>query len=188
MIICCTWNAILKVPRTKSSTWCFDFRNDYILRSFWKETSKLIQDLQRLVQKCSHIWCGNPKFTFIPPSHKNFIYDLFLINFERPFEKVYYEELVGNKVRKSKKLDENFAFGTSNDVLKDDSFNFENFMKCIKDLLYSFMFSDSNSKKFHFNSCFIRSLIVWGAIATRVSGQQKDISWGCSQEKYFAMA
>ena len=87
---------------------------------------------------------------FIPPSHKNFIYDPFSINFECPFDKIDYEELVGKKVRKSENLDEDFTFGNSNDGSQDDSFNFENFMKCIKDLSYSSMFSDSNSKKFHF--------------------------------------
>lgn len=34
----------------------------------------------------------------------------------------------------------------------NDSFNFENFMKCIKNLSYSSMFTDGNSKKFMFRS------------------------------------
>ena len=35
---------------------------------------------------------------------------------------------------------------------KDGKFNFANFMKCIEQLSYSSMFSDSNSKKFNFAS------------------------------------
>jgi hypothetical protein len=37
-------------------------------------------------------------------------------------------------------------------VEKHDSLNFENTMKCIKNLSYSSLFEGSNSKKFHFKT------------------------------------
>lgn len=37
-------------------------------------------------------------------------------------------------------------------VEKKNSLNFENTMKCIKDLSYSSLFTNNRSKKFHFKS------------------------------------
>jgi hypothetical protein len=36
---------------------------------------------------------------FIPPSQRNFIYDPFSIDFEMPFDKVDYEELMGRHIK-----------------------------------------------------------------------------------------
>lgn len=84
---------------------------------------------------------------FIPPSAKNFIYDPFSLDFDNPFDKVDYEELMSKKVR-------DFSGGAGTSVIDDDvskgSFNFENFMKSIESLSYSAMFSGANSKKFTF--------------------------------------
>ena len=41
----------------------------------------------------------NKNLPFIPPSSRNFIYDPFSIDFECPFDKVDYEEIIGKKAR-----------------------------------------------------------------------------------------
>lgn len=89
---------------------------------------------------------------FIPPSQRNFLYDPFSIDFEMPFDKVDMEHLVGKKMASAPK-DHDFAFGAATDHLDlNGDFNFENFMKCIKNLSYSSMFADENSKKFSFKA------------------------------------
>jgi len=79
---------------------------------------------------------------FLPPSKSNFLYDPFSIDFENPFENVDYEEMLVNKMKGTHKADD----------LQKQNFDFGNFMKCIKDLSYSAMFTDENSKKYNFNS------------------------------------
>ena len=88
---------------------------------------------------------------FIRPSPKNFIYDPFSIDFDSPFDKVDYEELINTATIASKNLDDVFAFADQDPNMNaDGSFNFENFMMSIEQLSYSAMFTDSNSKKFTF--------------------------------------
>lgn len=85
---------------------------------------------------------------FVPPSSRNFLYDPFSVDFEMPFDKVDYEEIVG----KTTKAESKFAFGENCHLDINGDFNFGNFMKCIKNLSYSSMFADNNSKKFCFHS------------------------------------
>jgi hypothetical protein len=78
---------------------------------------------------------------FTPASEKNFLYDPFSIDFENPFDKVTVEDIermANNAHHQSTSpiddIDSKFRS-------KDGSLNFENFMKCIKNLSYSSMFS-----------------------------------------------
>jgi hypothetical protein len=88
---------------------------------------------------------GNLPFT--PPSHSNFIYDPFSIDFENPFESISMEDLAQNNFKQKMTLEE-----MENQFRpKDGTLNFENFMKCISDLSYSGMFTKENSKKFSFD-------------------------------------
>jgi serine/threonine protein kinase len=79
---------------------------------------------------------------FIPPSSSNFLYDPFSIDFDNPFSKKE-EEL-----ELTKDLD---LQGSLVDK-QESGFNFENIMKCIKNLSISSLFEQGNSKKFTFQS------------------------------------
>jgi serine/threonine protein kinase len=76
---------------------------------------------------------------FIPPSASNFIYDPFSVDFDNPF-----------------KLEENMIsedLGIGGSLMeKQGNLNFENVMKCIKNLSCSSLFEDGNSKKFSFKT------------------------------------
>jgi len=78
---------------------------------------------------------------FIRPSPKNFLYDPFSIDFDNPFDKVDYEELLTNRAQSEQSISDLYTF-TEDDAStnNDGSFNFENFMKSIEGLSYSAMF------------------------------------------------
>ena len=79
---------------------------------------------------------------FIPPSASNFLYDPFTVDFDNPFSPKAEEELeVTNQVA-----------GLEGSLIdkQGSGFNFENIMKCIKNLSISSLFEGNNSKKFTF--------------------------------------
>ena len=76
---------------------------------------------------------------FIPPSSSNFLYDPFSIDFDNPFNMEEFEL--------TKDLDISGSL-----MEKVGSLNFENVMKCIKNLSCSSLFENNNSKKFTFKS------------------------------------
>ena len=79
---------------------------------------------------------------FISPSASNFLYDPFSIDLDNPFSKME------DELELTKDLDI-----TGSLVDKQGSgFNFENVMKCIKNLSLSSLFENGNSKKFSFKS------------------------------------
>jgi serine/threonine protein kinase len=78
---------------------------------------------------------------FIPPSQSNFLYDPFAVDFEDPFDSV----------------DDTWVQSSGLDIQgslkeKHGSMSFENFIKCLKDMSYSSLFTQENSKKFHFRT------------------------------------
>ena len=74
---------------------------------------------------------------FIPPSQSNFIYDPFSIDFDNPFNS---EEL---------ELNQDLHIDLPGSLMEKRShLNFENVMKCIKNLSNSSLFENGNSKKF----------------------------------------
>jgi serine/threonine protein kinase len=79
---------------------------------------------------------------FIPPSASNFLYDPFALDFENPFSKME-EEL---------ELMKDLDIAGSLVDKKTVGFDFENIMKCIKNLSLSSMFEGNNSKKFSFKT------------------------------------
>lgn len=88
---------------------------------------------------------------FVPPSAKNFIYDPFSLDFDNPFDKVDYEELLSTRASSSADIDEIYSFAEDDPFRNNDgSFSFTNFMKSIESLSYSAMFTHGNSKKFTF--------------------------------------
>ena len=90
---------------------------------------------------------------FIPPSSKNFIYDPFNIDFDNPFDKVDYEELLATRSQSKKNLKDLYSFaGEEGDTFgnPDGSFNFKNFMSAVESLSYGAAFTEGNSKKFIF--------------------------------------
>ena len=76
---------------------------------------------------------------FIPPSQSNFLYDPFSIDFDNPF------------VNEELELNQGLDIAGSL-IEKKSSLNFENVMKCIKNLSNSSLFEDGNSKKFQFKT------------------------------------
>ena len=78
---------------------------------------------------------------FLPPSTSNFLYDPFAIDMENPFDGD--EDLLG--------LDHGLDI-TGSLKEKKGSMNFENFIKCLEGRSYSSLFTQENSKKFHFKS------------------------------------
>lgn len=77
---------------------------------------------------------------FIPPSSSNFLYDPFAVDFENPFDS-----------------EDDLWSGSMLDIqgslkAKQGSMSFENFIKCLKDMSYSSLFTQENSKKFHFKT------------------------------------
>lgn len=80
---------------------------------------------------------------FIPPSVSNFLFDPFAIDLDNPFQGTTEEEQ-----ELTKGLD---ISGTLIDK-SGTGLNFENVMKCIKNLSISSLFESGNSKKFTFNS------------------------------------
>ena len=86
---------------------------------------------------------------FTLASQKKFLYDPFSIDFENPFDKVTVEDIerMANGLHTQSPIDD--IDGQFR--LKDGALNFENFMKCIRNLSYSSMFSETNSKKFHYD-------------------------------------
>lgn len=76
---------------------------------------------------------------FIPPSKSNFLYDPFSVDFDNPFH-AEEDELIGELNLPGSLME------------KTSSLNFENCMKCIKNLSCSSLFSDGNSKKFQFKT------------------------------------
>ena len=81
---------------------------------------------------------------FIPPSSANFLYDPFAVDFDNPFTSKKMEE----ELECTRDLD---ITGTLLDK-QGTGFNFENVMKCIKNLSISSLFEQGNSKKFTFKS------------------------------------
>lgn len=79
---------------------------------------------------------------FIPPSASNFLYDPFSIDFDNPFTKLE-EEL---------EINQDLDIAGSLIDKQGAGFNFENVMKCIKNLSISSLFEGANSKKFSFTS------------------------------------
>lgn len=80
---------------------------------------------------------------FIPPSSSNFLYDPFTVDFDNPFTKAEDELEITNNIS-----------GLSGSLIdkQGSGFNFENVMKCIKNLSLSSLFENGNSKKFTFQS------------------------------------
>lgn len=78
---------------------------------------------------------------FIPPSQTNFLYDPFAVDFENPFDgdEGMWSQETGLDIQGSLKE-------------KKDSMNFENFIKCLQGRSYSSLFTQENSKKFHFKT------------------------------------
>jgi len=78
---------------------------------------------------------------FIPPSQSNFLYDPFAVDFENPFdgEEDRWSQEGGLDIQGSLKE-------------KQGSMNFENFIKCLQGRSYSSLFTQENSKKFHFKT------------------------------------
>ena len=88
---------------------------------------------------------------FVPPSAKNFLYDPFSLDFDNPFDKVDYEELLSSRARSSPDINDMYTFAEDDPYTNNDgTFNFANFMKSIESLSYSAMFTNGNSKKFTF--------------------------------------
>jgi len=88
---------------------------------------------------------------FIRPSSKNFLYDPFSLDFDNPFDKVDYEELMSKKAEANPSVNDLYTRSEDDASTNDDgSFNFDNFMKSIESLSYSAMFEEGNSKKFTF--------------------------------------
>ena len=81
---------------------------------------------------------------FIPPSQANFLYDPFAMNLENPFDdsddltSAGFKELLDPQGSKPSKVGEVLSF--------------ENFIKCLKSMSYSALFTTENSKKFHFKT------------------------------------
>jgi hypothetical protein len=72
---------------------------------------------------------------FIPPSKSNFLYDPFSIDFDNPFS--------------AEEFELNYELNLPGSLMeKTGTLNFENCMKCIKNLSNSSLFADGNSKKF----------------------------------------
>ena len=76
---------------------------------------------------------------FIPASQSNFLYDPFAIDLDDPLteEESHWSSLldIGGSLTE-----------------KESTLNFENFIKCLKGRSYSSLFTQENSKKFHFKS------------------------------------
>ena len=78
---------------------------------------------------------------FLPPSQSNFLYDPFAVDFENPFDAE----------------DDPWSQSSGLDIAgllkeKQGNMSFENFIKCLKDMSYSSLFTQENSKKFHFKT------------------------------------
>ena len=81
---------------------------------------------------------------FIPPSASNFLYDPFTVDFDNPF---------GPKAEDELEITNNIEELQGSLIDKQGSgFNFENVMKCIKNLSISSLFEGGNSKKFTFQT------------------------------------
>lgn len=74
-----------------------------------------------------------------PPSPSNFIYDPFSIDIDHPFEDEDEFDAIGLDILGSLRE-------------KKENINFENFIKCLKDMSYSSLFANGNSKKFDFSN------------------------------------
>ncbi len=87
-------------------------------------------------------YCSDVELTqmpFVPPSQSNFLYDPFTIDFDNPFEMEEFS------------MGEALVAGNLQDK-QASTIKFENCMKSIKNLSYSSMFTQKNSKKFHFST------------------------------------
>jgi hypothetical protein len=82
-----------------------------------------------------------PAPPFLPPSPSNFLYDPFSVDFENPFDSEEDAWSRGGGLDIEGSLKE-----------KQGSMSFENFIKCLKDMSYSSLFTQENSKKFHFKT------------------------------------
>ena len=78
---------------------------------------------------------------FLPPSSSNFLYDPFSVDFENPFDSEEDLWSLGGGLDIEGSLKE-----------KQGTMSFENFIKCLKDMSYSSLFTQENSKKFHFKT------------------------------------
>ena len=71
---------------------------------------------------------------FIRPSPKNFIYDPFSLDFDNPFDKVDYDELLTNRAHSTPNLED--LYNMSDEELdgrgKEGTLDFKNFMMTIK--------------------------------------------------------
>ena len=73
------------------------------------------------------------------------------LDFDNPFDKVDYEELLSSRARSSPDFNDMYTFAEDDPYHNNDgTFNFANFMKSIESLSYSAMFTHGNSKKFTF--------------------------------------
>ena len=87
---------------------------------------------------------------FIRPSPKNFIYDPFSLDFDNPFDKVDYEDLLTHRAQSTSNLSDLYSMSDEDSLGKEGTLDFSNFMMSIQQLSYSAMFTDNNSKKFTF--------------------------------------
>lgn len=87
---------------------------------------------------------------FIRPSPKNFIYDPFSLDFDNPFDKVDYEELLHHRLSNQSLDDLESSLEQDSSRSREGTLDFTNFMMSIKSLSYSAMFTDNASKKFTF--------------------------------------
>ena len=87
---------------------------------------------------------------FIRPSPKNFIYDPFSLDFDNPFDKVDYEELLTHRVSGQNFDELHSSLEDEPGRGKEGTLDFTNFMMSIKSLSYSAMFTENASKKFSF--------------------------------------
>jgi serine/threonine protein kinase/Ca2+-binding EF-hand superfamily protein len=78
---------------------------------------------------------------FTPPSSSNFLYDPFAVDFDSPFD-------AEDEIFRSPELLD--IQGSLKE--KGGNMNFENFIKCLKDMSYSALFTQENSKKFYFQT------------------------------------
>ena len=92
-------------------------------------------------KKCHGHDVQTSNLPLIPPSQSNFLYDPFAIDFENPFDS---DEDAWSRTGV---LD---IQGSLKE--KQGAMNFENFIKCLKDMSYSSLFTQENSKKFHFKT------------------------------------
>jgi len=92
-------------------------------------------------KKCHGHDVQTSNLPLIPPSQSNFLYDPFAIDFENPFDSDEDAWSRGGLLDIQGSLKE-----------KQGAMNFENFIKCLKDMSYSSLFTQENSKKFHFKS------------------------------------